>query len=219
MRRALLLKALLPVASICAAGLLSLFMHASAWSAEDASVRSALSPGGREKVAAVRKAVILFSGIDSLRTKAMEDSLTLDLMTAGVEVSSRPQVETLIAQKLTEASPAAQPAGGTETKPQAPPRPPEPVGAVQVAKAAGAQIVVIGTMIDERQRSVLASAPTALGGARPGQLLDQPLVVVTATVQVVDVDTDALLMTIVGYWPNGTSIPEAATALAKQLRP
>jgi hypothetical protein len=201
-----------------------LFAGASVLSAEEAAanVRSAVSSGGNEKVAGARKAVILFSGIDSLRTKAMEDSLTLELMTAGVEVSSRPRVETLIAQKLTEAAPTAPPAGGTEpeTKPQAAPRTVEPIGAVQVAKAAGAQIVLIGTMIDERQRSVLAtSPPPAPGSARPGQLLEQPLVVVTATVQVVDVDTDALLMTIVGYWPNGASIPEAAAALAKQLRP
>src|SRR5574340_115001 len=107
MRRALLLKALLPVASICAAVLLSLSMHASAWSAEDANVRSAFPPGAKERVAAAKGAVILFSGIDSLRTMAMEDSLALELMSAGMEVSSRARVETLIAQKLTEVAPAS----------------------------------------------------------------------------------------------------------------
>jgi len=176
------------------------------------AVKFALSPMGREKLASARLGVVLFSGVESLRTRAMEDAVALELMNTGMEVVSRPRVETLLAEKLAETIPVAPGKEGSDQKPDPSVRPLEPVGVVQIAKAAGAQFALIGTMLDERQRSALVST------GKPGQLLEQPLVVVTVSIQVVDVESNSLLMVLLGHWPNGTSIPEAAQELASTLK-
>ena len=180
-------------------------------------VKVAASAAGREAVKSAQRALVLFSGMNPLRCRAMEDAVALELLNAGVEVVSRSRAETLMAQKLLEAVPQTQSTAGenqpnppeTATEPEARPKL-EPVGAIQVAKAAGARIALLGTVLEERQRS---------GAGKPGFLLEQPAVVVTVTVQVVDVETDTLLMVLAGEWPNGTTILEAARELARALAP
>ena len=181
-------------------------------------MRYALLTGGQEKLAKARRAVILFTGVDSLRTKTMEDALAVELASMGIDIVSRSRFESLIAEKMAEAYAAERVAQATPSKeataqkPEPPVAPPKPVGAIQVAKGVGAQIVLIGTMLDERQRSELVAA------GKPGRLLDQPLLLVNASIQVVDVESDSVLMLIFGQWPDGTSIGDASSALGLPIK-
>jgi len=225
----LLRRSVLP--AVLAAGVLLVLSGARVCSAaaadEAAAVRSATAAGGQERIRASRKVVVLFSGVDPLRTKVMEDALALELMSAGTQVVPRARVETIISEKVDAATramsealqaqdaaakvQAAQPAGST---PRPAPSLPaiEPVGAVQVATTAGAQIVLVGTMLEERRRE------GAAGGPLNAQVLQMPAVVVTASLQVIDAETGSLLMVVTGQWPNGTGIPQAAAELAAALR-
>lgn len=177
-----------------------------------ANVKSAFGARGREKLQTARRAAVFFSGGDPLRAKVMEDALALELMNARLEIVSRSRLETLIAEKMAETVQPAPPKEVTKQKPEPGRRPLEPVGAVQVARAAGAQIMLIGTMLDERQHSALVSP------RKISQMLDQPTVVVTVSIQVVDVETDAVLMVLLVQWPNGASFLEAADQLVKSLK-
>lgn len=176
-----------------------------------ANVKSAFGARGREKLQMARRAAVFFSGGDPLRAKVMEDALALELMNARLEIVSRSRVETLIAEKMAETVPALS-REVTKQKPEPGRRPLEPVGAVQVARAAGAQIVFIGTMLDERQHSALVSP------GKISQMLDQPIVVVAVSIQVVDVETDTVLMVLLVQWPNGASFLEAADQLVKSIK-
>jgi hypothetical protein len=201
------------------------------WGATD-PVKFAVAQDAQAKLAGARRVTIVFNGVDPLRTKAIEDALALELMRIDLQIVSRTRLETLIMEKLAEAPPQPAPketpeparprtarAAGQSAAPAAPapalaPQPApyqaEPVGATQVAKAAAAQLVLVGTLVEERLRS----APLSTG--KP--VLEQPAMVAAATLQVVDVETDTVLMVLVGEWPNGAGISEAAADLAKALR-
>jgi hypothetical protein len=190
--------------------------------ADGPAVRSAAAPGAQQRLRAARRAVILFTGADSLRTKVMEDVLAQDLMNAGIEVVSRSRVETLIAQKIGEEAPPAvagdepdqkAPKAGSEQKAEPPRRPLEPIGACQVARAAGAQLVLIGTVLEDRAAVVSAGKK-----GEDARVLEQPIVVLTASIQVVDVESDAILLLLVGDWTSGRTIVEAAGDLAAPLK-
>jgi len=186
--------------------------------AQDFAVRSAIARGREQTLRAARRAVILFTGDDSLRTKVMEDALALELMNAGMEVVSRSQVETLIAEKMSEAMAGKegteQKKEGTEQKPESASRPFKVVGAVSVAKEARANIVLIGTMLEDHSVFVRTEK------RKEDQVLSGPIVMVGASIQVVGVETDTVLMVLVGEWTmrSGLSISGAASVLASPLK-
>jgi hypothetical protein len=183
--------------------------------AQGAVVKSAEAPGAAAKLRAVRRIVVLYSGSDAARTKVMEDALTLELMKHGIECVARSRVETLIAQKLSEGARPTSPRDAKEAadpKSEPPRAPVEPVGAVQVARAAGAQLVLVGTMFEDRAAIV---KPNRQGAP---ELVPQPVMVVTASFQIIDVETDTILMVVVAEWEAGKSILDATTDLIKPLK-
>jgi hypothetical protein len=181
-------------------------------------VKIAISPKAPADFENAKLAAIVMNGADLFRTKVMEDALALELLKNGRQIVSRTRMETLIIERLSgapPASPAKEPLDAPNPG-QALPAPSvvrsqsEPVGASQIAKAAGAQIVFIGNMVEERQRSL----PLTTG--KP--VLDQPMMVTALSLQVLNVETESAIMILVGEWPLGISISDAAADLANAMR-
>ena len=167
---------------------------------------------GHRKLPGVTKAVLFLNGIDPLRTRIMEDALSLELMSAGVECASRLQVEDLIARMVYQTIPSTSQEEENLKNPETDFQSVESIGTIQVAKAIKAQIAITGNVLDERKRSAMISTGEA------GQSLENPLVVVNSAIQIIDADTGTLLMVIVGNWPDGVGIIESVNALVQPLK-
>ncbi len=178
-------------------------------------VHAAVSTGAALRLKKARTAVILFTGADALRTKVMEDALAVQLMGAGIRVVSRSKVELLIAEKLAETEqqePSSALPGESQTS--APPASrARPLGVVEVARAAGADVALIGTMVD----AISVAVPQA--GREPGYLTNQAVMLLAASIQVVDLeDTNMVAMVVTGSWPKGIAFDDSAVALAEPLQ-
>ncbi|HUT58776.1 MAG TPA: hypothetical protein VNA25_13095 [Phycisphaerae bacterium] len=178
-------------------------------------IHSAVSAGAALRLNKARTAVILFTGADTLRTKVMEDALAVELMRAGIRVVPRSKVELLIAQKLAETeqqAPSSALPGEAQTSAPSASRV-RPLGVMEVAKAAGADVALIGTMVD----AISVTVPQS--GRDPGYLTNQAVMLLAASIQVIDLDdTDVVAMVITGSWPKGIAFDDSAVALAKPFQ-
>lgn len=85
---------------------------------------------------------------------------------------------------------------------------PKPVSALQVGGAAEAQVLFLGTFFEER-------VPQWTANSIAGSLPQEPVRVVAASLQVLDVEMGTPLLVVTAEWPRGAGIGEAARALTE----
>ncbi|MDO8589488.1 MAG: hypothetical protein Q7T82_20895 [Armatimonadota bacterium] len=177
----------------------------SASATEPSQLRStAVAPQSAERAKSIRRAIVIINGGDPLRSRAMEDAMAIELSSLGIQTVSRAKVDKIVDDLGRRDSATAD-----KTKAAQP-----SVSILDVAKVARAEAVISGNMLEERLRS---GAWTPSKQLSLTDVLDQPIVVVTASLQIVDAETDEILLVVMGDYRGGKTIPDAASDLVKPI--